>query len=101
MRKIVNFATILFFVLLSFSVFAEDSVSVAPTVTKNASEKKLAKEIDDNLSLLLSSIKTASVSSSKGTKIDRCKDDAKCVVQIVAKKDSPDFVVVSKLTKSS
>ena len=100
-RKIVNVLSVVIFVLLSFSVFAEDSVSVAPMLTKNASDKKLAKEIDENLSLLLSSIKNAKVKMAKAAKTERCKDDMKCVAQIVVKNESSDFVVISKLTKSS
>ena len=100
-RKVANVLATVIFVLLSFQLFAEDSVSVVPTLTKNASDKKLAKEIDDNLSLLLSSIKNADVKVVKSAKTERCKDDLKCIAQAVVKSESSDFVVVSKLTKTS
>ena len=101
MKKIVNVLSFLFIVFISCQVFAENSVSVSPTIAKTAQEKKLAKEIDDNLSLLLSSIKDAKVTAAKSAKIDRCNDDQKCVAQVVTKSESSDFTIVPKLKKGS
>ena len=101
MKKIVNALSFLIIVFISCQLFAADSVSVAPTIAKTAQEKKLAKEIDDNLSLLLSSIKNAKVSAAKSAKTDKCKDDAKCLAQSVTKSESSDFVIVPKIKKGS
>ena len=79
MKKIINALSFLIIVFISCQVFAENSVSVASTISKTAQEKKLAKEIDDNLSLLLSSIKNAKVKAAKSAKTDRCNGDPKCV----------------------
>ncbi|MBR4490565.1 hypothetical protein IKP13_08035, partial [bacterium] len=92
MKRIVNALSFLIIVFISWQVFAESSVSVAHTIAKTAQEKKLAKEIDDNLSLLLSSIKNAKVTAAKSAKTDSCNEDPKCVAQVVTKNESSDFV---------
>ena len=101
MKKIVNALSFLIIVFISCQLFAEDSISVASTIAKTAPEKKLAKEIDDNLSLLLSSIKNAKVTAAKSAKTDRCNGDPKCVAQVVTKNESSDFVIVPKIKKGS
>ena len=97
--KFFNALSFLIICLISFSLFAENSVSVAPTVGKTPVEKKLAKEIDGNLSLLLSSIKDAKVVFAKSAKTDRCNGETKCILQAVSKSDSSDFAVISKIAK--
>ncbi|MBO4440814.1 hypothetical protein J5834_01750, partial [bacterium] len=98
MRKFTKLLTFLSLTLISVAIFAQDSVALTPTVATSDSEKKIAREIDENLSLLLSTIKTAKVETySSG--LARCKSDLKCIVQAVVKSDEYDFVLIPKISK--
>ncbi len=65
MRRIISVFGLLFILLISFTVSAQNKVVVVSTIGKSGAEKKLAREIDDNLSLLFSTIKDADVVGEK------------------------------------
>ena len=59
MRRIISIFGFLFILLVSSTVSAQNKVVVLSTIGQSAAEKKLAGEIDSNLSLLFSTIREA------------------------------------------
>ncbi len=104
MRRIISVFGLLFILLISFTVSAQNKVVVVSTIGKSGAEKKLAREIDDNLSLLFSTIKDADVvgekdalSSAQSAKITRCNGNLKCIVQVASDAEGVDYIVTTRV----
>ncbi|HSW61558.1 MAG TPA: hypothetical protein VLJ60_12220, partial [bacterium] len=95
---------LLFILLISFTVSAQSKVVVVSTIGKSGAEKKLAREIDDNLSLLFSTIREADVvgekdalSPAQSSKITRCNGELKCVVQVASDAEGVDYIITTRV----
>ncbi|MGI6393739.1 MAG: hypothetical protein ACOX2F_03235 [bacterium] len=104
MSRIVNVFGFLFVLLISFTVIAQSKVAIISTVGKSGAEKKLAREIDDNLSLLFSTIRDAEVVGEKdvlaraqSARIERCNADLRCVVDVASGARGVDYIVVPRI----
>ena len=104
MRRIISIFGFLFILLVSSTVSAQNKVVVLSTIGQSAAEKKLAGEIDSNLSLLFSTIREADVvaekdvlTSAQRARITRCGTDLKCVVQVASGADGIDYIVTSRI----